>query len=341
MGSPYTTTGRNGVTYWVLPEIQERWSPDGVELIRRLRCHWSDRQNFAEDLLGYHVWDQSSATFQRSLPEEDFDYTDHFAVDMHLVEAQAWLGEDVLGDPHYYQDDQAGNDPSGKTDGFAVYDVTFKPLMYDVIDDGDVSSELQRFVERDEKNSSESLRLPGQTFQWGNLNDTGQPPGQGVPAGLMANGSTSPGATIAEPTTRLVGISTLQYRWHLVPGRKVGNLYVLPRKNIQAGISCVNSTNFDAGFGPVLSGGQWVFPPETLLFESMEARRVRSAGGQILFEVTYNFVYRATGWNKALRRDPGNVASPPLDYFKIIVKGSSGNEGPYQTYEFANLFKFV
>lgn len=329
MVAPYTTQGPNEIEYFVYEDYQERWVTDGIEVVRTFRTAWSTRGKFVDDMLGVDKWDQTSATFQRSTPEEDLDFDWMNCVDCRLKEPQGVFTETSSG-PTWREADAYSRvgEGSDDTDGWAVYECVFKPLPYEVWDDDLITSELDRYVERDEKDGVDSLKVPGQSFTWGATGDTGQPAGTAIPASL----NLSP---IPEPQNILTGISTFRYMWHRVPGRNVGTLAVLPRKNINACLSCVNNADFDPGYGPVLSGGKWVFPAETLLLNSVEVRRIFSAAGFPLFEVTYELIHRPQGWNKFLK----NAGAGVVDFFKVLRAGTAN--GVFLTADFTKLFRFT
>lgn len=305
------TNGQYGITYTEDPTgYREQWSEGGAEVTRTLRCAWSDRYKFVLDLLGYtNVDPDENGKMIRQIPEQHPFYTWMYAVSANLRGYLGVAGQDSFG---VMQVDAKSADGSTAVDGsfsgtgYAVYDVTYRMPEYQIKKDTERTTELDRFVIRDYKYSIENLRLPGQGFAWGALADTGSPAGTAIPSSIATK-------AIPQPTTKPFPTSTLIYTWLQVP-------QIYPSK-LSAALGKVNSTAFDTSSGN--------FSAETLLFNSVEIRRVRHANSTYYWQLAYQFIYRATGWNKLYSR----VGE---DFYKVTK--ASGAGGIYDTYEFANLF---
>lgn len=319
MAGELTTQGVYAVSYYEDAEgYRETWREDGVEVVRTCRVRWDLRGNFLADMLGWTEADPDPNTgrLKRHLPEKHPTYSWLYAMGADMKGWRGIPGQDSQGRLQIDERTAAGAAPTlgaSAGNGWAVYEVTYRPPDAYMKQDDEISSELERFVVRDYRFAIENLTLPGQGFKYGTAGETGQPAGTAIPAGVA--GKTIPGQTIRPFPTM-----TIQYTWRQLPQINLDK--------IQAAMGKVNSATFDNTPGVANTG----FGAETLLFHSVEARRKRHATSDYYFELVFSFLYRATGWNKLYHRSEST-------FFKVVDVAGSGN-GIYQTYAFADLFKF-
>lgn len=334
------TQGVHQIPYLDYPAYGERWSPDGVETVRTLSCSWDVRERFVTDLIGTARW-QGLSRFNRQVPEQHPHYAYMFAVNAQLREPQGVPGADAGGHIFYYSRNAAG--AISAAPGLAVYDVTYRALDFDVLKDDTITTELERFVERNSKPSVDSLTLPGQSVRWAlNSEDSDSPTTYAVAAD----------AVIPEPMARAFPTCAFTYTWHQVPGALGTTPYTsyLPLANILEGLGKVNSNHFDAGYGPVnveqSQSFTKVFPAGTLLFTAAEIRRVRGAAGAPLFQVQYTLLYRPNkegnvykGWNSLLH--PKRTTGPTTAKFVTVYDMGTTSKGIYESFDFNRLFRFT
>lgn len=309
-----TTRGQYGITYYEEAEgWRETWAPDASQFARTCRVMWKDRYKFILDMLGWtsNVVDQNTGRMQRFLPEAHPVVTWAYATDCDLKAYKGVPSQDATGVMMIEERSADGSlaEPGTATGtGWAIYDVKYSAPVHAIKSDTEIQSELERFVVRDEKLTVENLRLPGQSFQWGSLGDTGLPAGTAIPAGIADK-------VIPEAATMGFPLKTLHYTWLQVP--------VYPETKIDAAIGKVNAAAFDTSFGN--------YPAETLLFDSVEKTRVRHATSTYYWKIVYQFRYRPKGWNKIWSRVGG-------DFFKVVRKADT-SKGVYETADFDSLFK--
>lgn len=321
---PLVTQGQNQVTYYEAPAYRETWAVDGVELSRHLRVAWSKRFAFLADMVGYANWDGVQATFSRQIPEPDLYFKWMSCVSCTLVETLGVPNQDpVTGNIIYNERNAAGID-DGVADGWAVYECKFKPLYYNLVADAQTTSELQRYVQRDLKFSTDSLTIPGQSLQWDNTD---------------LDWTASAGTVIAEPSAKVFPYSTFIYQWFQVPGDPATGM--LPLFNIVNTLGKVNTADFDSGYGPWTSttGTTKCFPAGTLLLANVEARRVRAAASQPLWNITYQFLHRPNYVSaNNLYKGHNGLFNRFANLFLTVKARVMGQPAIYATADFTKLF---
>jgi len=307
-----TTGGYYNVPYFEEPEgWRERWSTDGLEMVRACRVQWYNAKKFVMDVVGWpSVF--PDGTLHREVPCEHPYEQDMYAVSAELRRLVGTPSQDALG---RFTVEERGADGSavdpGSGTGWVVYDVTYKRLDYSIkADDETEGSELSRYVVRDPRFGVDALPVPGQTLKWGAVGDVGQPAGIAIPATIA-------GSAIPQPTDRLFPMATYIYTWKEVPGLKQGKLL--------AALGRINDAPFDGKDYHIDP-----FPAETLLFNQLEVRRIKHATNAILWEIQFQFLYRATGWRKIL--SPG----PDGNFYKTVP--NTTGPGLYGTTSFDLLF---
>lgn len=178
---------------------------------------------------------------------------------------------------------------SGYGEGDAVFDVTYRPLNFEVRSDSEIaaldaplnSCELGRYVFREYKFGARVLTFPkGQAY---------------FREDLQANDFSKP---IPESAClKTLPFGTWVYHWYHVP--------VIPWANIWNAYGKINDTEVGAGapggvfdYRPSIGGTSWIngkssgWLPGTLLFEGVcGLEPVLSAAGQYLWNISYAFRY--------------------------------------------------
>lgn len=311
-----TTSGPNAIEYYEYPDgYGEAFQPEGTECVRRLACAWEDREGFKDDIVGLTLagFDPGTGRLRRYVPDEHPWFSGMYAVTCRLAEKQGVPNQDAQGRLTFDLRTAAGaiNDAgSGDSTGYAVYDVGYRRTNLFFKSDEDTTSELDRWVLRRGRDSTESLTIPGMSYVYGALNDAGLPAGTLIPANVA-------GSPITGDTAKQFPFGTYTWEWFVVPQ--------VPYDKIRAGLGKINSVAFDANFG------NW--PAETMYLQSAEYEPAQHASSYYYYTIKYTFIYRPTGWNKVFNRTYA-------DFFKVIDK-SSGTKGIYTTYDMHELFKFV
>lgn len=287
------TKGRYQIEYRELDGYRERWAQDNVEANRTVMVKWSDRLKLVQDLIGYTR--AKDGRLEREVPEQHPEFPWLYAQACDLREIKGISLQNADGSYRVGQRD--GNGTIGTEDGYAVYDVVYRPFAFDVKKDTEVTSEIDRYVVREYRFGTDSLTLPGQILQW----------------------AVAPKDKIPEPTARVFATCTVLYHWYQVP--------TLNLKYYLAKLGTVNDATFDAAYINGAAG--------TLLFQSLEARRVVSAIAFPYWDITFGFLYRHQGHNKIFRRLRGGT-----DYydFEAVESIKSGQPAIYGTSNFNDLF---
>jgi hypothetical protein len=122
----------------------------------------------------------------------------------------------------------------------------------------------------------------------------------------------SDGTKINEQMTILMPTQEVIYTWVMAPR--------VPTSAINNCIGKVNDDLFDG-----------IYPPETLLMVAPDIDPYwHPAQEAVVWNITYKWLYRATGWNKFYRRSTNTFAP---------VVGVANNEKPYKTADFKTLFQ--
>jgi hypothetical protein len=294
------TKGMFGIAYEEYVEgYRETFRPDGNESTRILQVKWNQRGDFLADLIGYPVL--SGTTLQRRLPEAHPELMFLHAVDADLIRGLGVPDEDpdstlirflnVVPGTETAEGDDA-DDSGENTDsdnqsgdgleteapettalpyGKARYAVSYRALPFQVLADDDITTELDRFVERRQTFAGEAFGFPSQGFLFASDNKP-----------------------VQSPVYKFLFTKELTYIWYQVPK--------VPETNIRACIGHINSATFDTN-NPDGSS----YPAGTLLMIAPDVIRRRNALGDILYEIAYKFLYRAEGWNTAPRPSSGRL----------------------------------
>lgn len=164
-------------------------------------------------------------------------------------------------------------------DGYAVVEVTFRPLDYEVRDDDEAArfrqGELSRYVSREINYNVQGIAA-SQIFKDVQV--------QPVWAEDTASGRVIKGNPIPEAGLLLFPTAQLHYTWHQVPD--------VPWENIRKCLGKVNVAPFDG-----VTAYQ-EFDPGTLLCQAPRVvRKGRSVAGHVMWDITYVFDYKPEGWN--------------------------------------------
>lgn len=178
----------------------------------------------------------------------------------------------------------------------ALYRCTFRAVPWLVKPDNEISqnnpaAELERYVERKRKFVAEQQKIPGARY-------------------VYDDGSNNP---VPEVPARLFAYIPLEYTWKQIP------IAAIPATAI---VNCLNHTNaaiFDDRYAA-----------ETVLFLGVDERQYWSAAGVFVADLTFQFAWRADGWNKIPKSDGTLVL--------VKVEGSSPAKRIYDTADFNTLF---
>lgn len=253
------TTAHSGISYTDLDGYTERYSMGMAEAVRICQVLWSSRVEFAQEMLGYSK--AVAGKIQRVLPEKHPEANWLYATEMELVRGIGRLGQG--GDNSFI----SYGVTDGAKDGYAVFNVRYRALPYDIEDDAvaEAGGELVRFVERSRSFAVENITVQGGTWTW------------------------SGGGTYHETTTKLFGSEELMYTWHDVPA--------IPSQLTET-IGKVNDAAFDL-FSPEGGG----YTAQTLLCMPAQVERTTNPFGERTYRITYKFLHRSTGWNNFYRPD--------------------------------------
>jgi hypothetical protein len=288
---------------------------NGARTTRIYDCDWTDRQKFAEKLLGYPSIKNMGSTLYVSRLTPDFhpEYLNSsnlpwlYATRVTEIRGIGFRGKDDDNTPVYQK---------------ARLTVVYESLTYEVLDDNELTmasggsfpdeASLRRYVTKYPKAYTEFVTLRPGTLQW--VDTTPKPMNVGFPF--------------------IVGSMMIDYVWHLVPKEHA------PIAAIKTALGTVNKTTFDPDYN---------FSPETLLLMSHELNPVRSAFGDRLYDIVYHCKYFeppqtgvATGHNFGLRRTNNtdvqwNRASFDGTANDMTVAGKQNK--PYRLTDFNLLFR--
>lgn len=270
---------------------EENWDGEASEVTRVFEGPWLQRKGFVDWMVGYSY--NSAGTLRREIPDQHPAYPWLYCTGIRRVKGQ---GAYTL-DPYIVNPDgtNAGliayfDRSSGTDELCCTLSATYRPLAYEVRNDSDIDTnaaaitaakstpELQRYVERAETDSLQSLPFPG-----ANLVFTEGP----------ANGKAIPSAGTV---TKLFPLRELIYVWHDVPD--------VPEAAITA---CEGKVNVDVFDPPVTINGNTVgalgaaggYAAGTLLCQAPQKKRIpRNVVGRPVFRITYRFLFRPDGWNR-------------------------------------------
>lgn len=225
-----------------------------------------------------------------------------------------------------------GNPPRSPDEPFARYEwavlsVTFSHVPYDIDTDtnvaGSAEGERDRYTWGTFSSGYEYNTMPPGVLYWGHTStfNADQPVGNAASGGLI------------------VSTGSVSVTWFRVPGAEVsGGLDAIKDTldQIELYLGKVNASSFRL---PVFKSYR-TYPAQTLMLVPQSTQPVMKLGPTGLPEadITFNFMYRAAGWNKLMT--PQNT-SPPS--FQPVVIGQGGSP-PYpldttvDANGFANLF---
>ncbi len=308
------TNGIYAVQYTDVPaEYQEKWQSSSNEIKRVVQCAWEDKDNFILECVGWCV--NNSGSLERHLPEPHPFYTNMWCVAADLVEG---IGVPII-DPDvgffdFYNSD--GSDINPETSlisedaesGLAQFVLTYKRLPFPVLADDEVTSELNRYVQRRKSFAIEHQQLPGTQFVFSDTTPN-------IDCGL-------------EKIALLRPSMALLYTWHDVPAE---NDFFLPsdlETAIQNCLGCVNDDLFDG-----------TYPAGTLLCMEPDDEPIELANGDNGFRLTYKFIFRKEGWNTKWRGEytDSTPITFPAGFYPVLRKDSSGY-GIFLPGDFDSLF---
>ncbi len=310
------TQGPNEIPYLEELEYTASYAPDAVSMTRKLLCQWEDKEAFIDDLLGRVEYIQGHTVggietgVSRTKPEAHPFWEAAYAVRCELQGGYGVPTEDrenfiraLTSIAKHGELSQYEEDTLLVSFNLARFQVTYEPLVWDVLDDDEVEDnelgELNRSIKRYYVPSGENQPIPGGAFKF-----ESDPGSAGIP----------------EPGVITFPMVEVHYVWNDVPVIDLAGWLPI--------IGKCNEEEFDN-----------YFPPESLVclpFKTSEPRY--SAAGDFVFTVEFIFGYRPQAtWNQLYRRSVGNV-TPPAPGFENII-GIDGTTLLYPTADFMRLFR--
>lgn len=296
-----TPARKSAVPYTILTgpgEITEQWEAGHNQTVVLCSTAWATAADFLDDMLGWPL--VVGGVLQRTLPERCPYAPTQYAVKADLVRA---FGNPYDPAPFASPDASVLGDNAWPDFGTAIYRVTFARPLFDVLEDPDSGgSEMSRHVIRRRKIVPQNEKWPGASYKF--VNDA------------ITADKRIPLSEVGVRTGRMI---QYQMKWLEVP------LTAVLETNQLACANKVNDVTFDGRY-----------PAETVLFESMDSEPRTTARGDLVSDITYNFLVRADGrtWNKFWSRSNGGFTS-------VTIDGSSGGTKMFQTADLTKLFKFA
>lgn len=295
------------IAYCEKPPYSENWNPEAGEVRRTLMTNWSDLPGFPAAVLG--DVQRAGGRLQRSLPMP-IPGRDHlFAVECNLKNGHgAFEADPGTGVIKFL-------DKVNDLEGFAEWEVVFRPLPFDVLSDAAVAGvgEIGRWVVREWHGGSEVYTLPGNAFVWKTVVERlGQRNNDPVPEGL--------------PKQR--PIDQLRYTWVHVPEPLPSTIF----NPVNPIIGKINAKDFDG------ANGNPTYGPKTLLLLDVEITpRMWTPSGRAIRNITYVMGLRPdSGWNAFYR---ASLNSFDAILAKAQIPGQlAGSEQPYEQRELGDLF---
>lgn len=310
LDSPIQTT-RSAIDFLWMPPVRVLFRNDGTQIIRRCKCLWSQHQDFETDMLGDSRY-VSGTMLSRNLPEQDPEYPGFYVDDMELVDGGGYAArKDSGGIPGgtskvtAYWDSGELDSSNKPTSGLAIYQVTMRRPLYQLLSDEDAAAdallEQSRFTFVRKVPSVEALQIPVNTLCF--ADDPEHKPIQA-------------GAPKLFPT---VGI---QYTWFEVPADDG-----YPELTAEGMAGKVNSATF-------LNR-----PAGTLLLLAPEITPYQSRVGRTLLNVQYNLLYRNNGTARDGQPAGWNYFyDPPTDAYRKMVRIRDTSKPLFDSDDFAKLF---
>lgn len=273
-----TTSGLYGITYEEYVEgYREAWRTDGNEAVRILQCNWTDRQHFMFDMLGYPT-NLGDGSIARSTPEPHPDLKFLFAAEAEMIQGQGVPGQDSATQLINYSNIIPGIGATEDGSGLARFAVTYRAFPYDIKEDDEIGTELDRYVERRQTFATEAFPIPGTSLQW----DSDSKP-------------------IQEPIPKSLYTKEVSYIWYEVPG--------LPNTNIQ---NCINKANIEEFDGYDI-GTLLMIAPDIVRKRSAIGLIVWEITYKFLWRPqTWNFLYRRSAGDFELVKN--SVGGKPAIY---------------------------
>lgn len=213
-----------------------------------------------------------------------------------FYESMYCVGCELVESQGDFADDE--DSPGMPSFEYAVYRCTFSHLNFAVLTDAEIESyELARYVERYSKPSGETVQMIGQ-FEF-----------------------TSDNSPLLTPPVKHLAYRELTYIWRYVPDPitaleiKFDEMY-----------GRVNNATFDGKYAA-----------ETLLMLAPELQRIPSTPGHnVVWDITYRFLYRPQTWNRVYRGAGGE--GEDSEGFELVRRRGT-SDPPYPSVDFDTLFE--
>lgn len=256
---------------------EERFELNGAGCTRIFRCDWADRVDVVKFFLGYSaIWDNAGTpTLSRLLPQAHPLFPSFAATKVTSVKGIKWTGNAVGGAYQYKLDSSQIN-----LFKYAELTIQYEHVDYEMLDDGEITDEQDRYVSRGETTpSAEFLQLPGGAFKY-------------------ISASTPPHQTVIPFN---VG--------KILPQEK----FILTWRRLPEAAWAIGSNLYDRVYdngylGAINANVFWGRPVGTVLFSGVRPILNRSPlGDGFEWDLEYTFDYDPHGWNHKYYYNPAGT----------------------------------
>ena len=296
------TTATSGIPYEWLPAYNENFTHSDSDSVAH--CIVLDtpdfRMHFPIDMMGDAI-----PGISRKLPQTHPHKTWMYCVECKLMDGKGAWRTSSVGAIEFF-----ANYPNQPTQGYLIYEVTYRPVPYTVLPDTAITSELDRYVVRKWNISIETYQMPGNTFGWSD------------------EGTIVP---IPENIAKQRPFIELHYSWHWVPEP-------IKMSVIVDTVGKINQNPFDNTPGPANKGHDTAFKAGHLLCAPPEiSDRMYTPSGQAVRDINYVFLFRPDStWNDFFQKQKGDfVRVYKIHNGAVAVPSSS----VYEEADFAKLFQ--
>jgi hypothetical protein len=319
------------VDLWEVEEIGVRDGSSPVESFevngstaeRRFRVAWDYRNQFVWWMLGYaETWDDAGTLrLSRLLPQAHPFYADLVATKCTRISGFKFTGNEVADVGGVYQFPADGTQIA--TYSKADVTIQYNHVVYERVDDGDITTEFDRYVIRgDVTPGADYLQVPGAAFKY-----------------YRSSGTTSPdGVPVAFNGGRIIPTERFTLTWHRLPE----NVWT-PDSGLYDYVYGLGAYTSGGAYGAINKTEFYDRPAGTVLLEAVRPILLRDPFGTGLeWDLEYTFAYNPRGWNYLYFYDLGGTNS---GWYHVSSSGDyeapgsvTDNRSIYNEREFANLF---
>lgn len=302
----------------------ERFEVDSSTAERTFFVEWAHRYDFVKYALGYaEVWnDSGTLRLSRLTPLKHPELDGLYATKVTRIRGHKWTGtkNPPVSGEYVFSEGQANEYEH------AEVTLLYEHVPYAVAADGDVVTELDRYVSIDSYDvSGEYLTLQGSAFAYLRFTGTTPPHNQTIPSNP---GKIIPGATI-------------NVTWHRLPDFAWGPGSVLFERIFGSS----DEGGADGVLGKINADEIFGFTIGSLLLSGVRpVRRKSPLGTGFEWDVTYEFTYKPSGHNFAYYHDKTDPTKS--GYYFVGQSGGVAQTADvlddgrsiYNSAEFAKLF---